>query len=56
MVGFAVGREMIEGLRGRLGLRAAAGRSGGSWREAEEDWADGRDRESFFIFFLDDLS
>lgn len=44
MVGFAAGSEMTEGLRARLGL------SGG--REAEEDWADGRVKDNFFMFFL----
>jgi len=46
MVGFAAGSEMTEGLRGRLGLRAGSG-----GRDAEEDWADGRVKDNFFIFF-----
>lgn len=59
-VGVAAGREMMDGLRGlsgRRGLGGTAGTSGREWlRSAWEEWADGRDRDSFFMFFLEDLS
>jgi hypothetical protein len=36
-------------IEGRRGLEEVWG-SGGSWREKEEDWAEGRVSDNFFIF------
>jgi len=45
------------GLSVRMGLRMDASLvMGGSWRDWAEDWADGRERDNFFIFFLVDLA
>ena len=50
MVGLAVGREMMEGLRGRS---ARTGLGAGS-KEAWDEWAEGgRERDNFFMFFLE---
>ncbi len=46
---------MTDGLRGRAGLSAGVWGSAGSWNELVAELAEGRERESFFIFFLVDL-